>query len=295
MKKTIDPLIPEELRKKRQEQYAELGSGGADLIKLDVDLLKAAGHAFNSILMPNLPWNLDEHTQIEVTYPLFENKDAIIYCQDKKGNVNFYYTNRETKKIKELSVCANTEKDRQAFEEFKTSFEHMETYSSRRSSNTEHQLIERIFKYKLHRDGIEYEQDGIRYRDSRTSFRLINAYKTCIRLCQEAQNNVQWEKAKNYWCKGVGKTQGEEMWLLQRICEKDLRFHPLPTNFDNFKRGMKIYNLINPNNQDVFQDGKLVVDLGLNFALYKGRSDTAMGSFWPDSALRGYDCHLLSC
>ncbi len=50
MKKTIDPFIPEELREKRQEQYAELGSGGADLIKLDFDPLKAAEKDFNTIL-----------------------------------------------------------------------------------------------------------------------------------------------------------------------------------------------------------------------------------------------------
>ncbi len=128
----------------------------------------------------------------------------------------------------------------------------MENNSSRRSSNTEHQLIETMLQYKLHRDGIEYEQDGIRYRDSRTSFRLINAYRTCFRLCEEVEAEEESseeeemsdleKKAHNYWCKGVGKAQGEEMWLLQRICEEGRPFDPLPANFDNFKRGMKIFN-----------------------------------------------------
>ncbi len=230
MKKTIDPLIPEELRKKRQEQYAELGSGGADLIKLDVDPLGAAEKDFNAILTFKTTYTMDDDIQREVTFPLFENKDAIIYYQDKKDNVNFYYANRETKAIKKLSVCTNTEEDIQAFKAFTLSFAEMENNSSRRSSNTEQQLIEKIFKRKLHRDGIEYEQNGIRYRDSRTSFRLINAYRTYIRLYEESKKNGLGQKAYNYWCTGVGKAQGEEMWLLQRICEEGRPYstHCLP-------------------------------------------------------------------
>ncbi len=269
MKKTIDPFIPEELREKRQEQYAELGSGGADLIKLDFDPLKAAEKDFNSILTFKTTYNLFG-TQKEVTFPLFENKDAIIYYQDKKGKVNFYYANRETKAIKKLSVWTNTEEDTQAFKAFTLSFAEMENNSSRRSSNTEHQLLETMLQCKLHRDGIEYEQDGIHYRDSRTSFRLINAYRTCIRLYEEegadSDYDVQLEKTNDYWCKVVGKAQGEEMWLLQRICEK---FHPLSTNFFNFKRGVgvMIYNQTTRDYEDMLMDGKLVDEFGLNFAI----------------------------
>ncbi len=269
MKKTIDPLIPEELRKKRQEQYAELGSGGADLIKLSVDPLEAAKKDFNTILTFKTTYTLKDDRQKEVTFPLFENKDAIIYYQDKNGNVNFYYANRETKAIKKLSVCASTEDDTEVFETFKLSFADMENNSSRRSSNTEHQLIETMLQCKLHRDGIEYEQDGIRYRDSRTPFRLINAYRTYLRLHGEARVNGEWEKVCYYWCTGVGKAQGEEMWLLQRICEEGRPFDPLPANFDNFKRGVII------NNMNLLQDNRLVDDLGLDFALDKGGWDCA--------------------
>ncbi len=285
MKKTIDPLIPERLNEIRQKQYAELGSGGADLIKLDVDPLNAAEKDFNSILTFKTTYTLPDTTQKEVTFPLLENKDAIIYYQDKEGNVNFYYANRETKTIKKLSVCAYTEEDIQAFEAFTLSFADMENNSSRRSSNTEHQLIETMLQCKLHRDGIEYEQDGIRYRDSRTSFRLINAYRTCFRLYEEATVNGQWDKANNYWCTVVGEAQGEEVWLLQRLCEEGRPFLPLPANFDNFKRGVRIYNSATHSEEDLLLDGKLVVDFGLSFALYKGagrpsgRSGAGLGRF----------------
>ena len=212
----------------------------------------------------------DDDIQKEVIFPLFENKDAIIYYQDENSHVNFYYANRETKAIKKLSVCAYTEEDTQAFEAFKLSFAEMENNFSRRSSNTEHQLIETMLQCKLHRDGIEYEQDGIRYRDSRTSFRLINAYRTCIRLYKEADNKRQKKKADKYWCTVVGKAQGEEMWLLQRICEEGRSFLPLPANFDNFKRGVRIYNSAIESEEDLLQDGKLADELGLIFAIEKG-------------------------
>ncbi len=296
MKKTIDPLIPEELRKKRQEQYAELGSGGADLIKLDFDPLEAAEKDFNTILRFKTTYTLLGCKQKEVTFPLFENKDAIIYYQDENSNVNFYYANRETKAIKKLSVCANT-KDTQAFEVFKLSFTDMENNSSRRSSNTEHQLIETMLQCKLHREGIEYEQDGIRYRDSRTSFRLINAYRTCIRFYEESENNEQFRKANNYWCKNVGKAQGEEMWLLQRICVEYHPICPLPPNFDNFKRGVRIYNhtpYLHTTPNDVLLDGKLVIDLGLNFAIYKGRNGAGFHSDGGFAVMSAVDMDLIA-
>ena len=278
MKKTIDPFIPEGLRKTRQEQYAELGSGGADLIKLDFDPLEAAGKDFNSIITFKTTFTLYDGINAEVpfTFPLFENKDAIIYYKDKNSNVNFYYANRETKAVKKLSAYASTEEDSEAFEAFTLSFAEMENNSSRRSSNTEHLLIETMLQCKPHRDGIEYEQDDIRYRDSRTPFRLINAYRTCIRLYEEATVNDQWDKANKHWCEVVGKAQGEEMWLLQRICE-DQPFYPLPNNFDNFKRGVGIYADNDNHIEDLLLDGKLVVDLGLNFALYKGNFNYADG------------------
>ncbi len=292
MKKTIDPFIPKELRKKRQEQYAELGSGGADLIKLDFDPLDAAKKDFNTILTFKTILVLYDgvNDKLPVTFPLLENKDAIIYYQDKNGEVNFYYANRETKAVEKLSVCANTEADNKAFEAFILSFAEMENNSSRRSNNTEHQLIERVFKHKLHRDGIEYEQDGKVYRDSCTSFRLINACRTYIRLYNEAENNGQRGEARNYWCTVVGKAQGEEMWLLQRICEEDRLFYPLPANFDNFKRSVMIdidritsdslpadgqLNLLPDNQLNLLLDGKLFVYFGLNFALTKGSNPHA--------------------
>ena len=51
MKQKIDPFIPERLNKKRQAQYAELGVGGPDLIKLPFDPLEAAKKNFKTIIL----------------------------------------------------------------------------------------------------------------------------------------------------------------------------------------------------------------------------------------------------
>ncbi len=283
MKKKIDPYIPERLNKKRQEQYAELGVGGADLIKLSFDPLKAARENFKTIIEFKTIYTLSDRTQLNVTFPLFENKDAIIYYQDKKGQVNFYYANRETKAISELNKDAYSQDNKEEFDKFKDSFDDMEDNSSRRSSDKEHQLIESIFKHKLHRDGILYEQDGIRYRDSRTSFPVVNVYRKSLRLYQEAEINTdqgvehpkinaEMKKAHQYWCKDVGQAQGVVMWVLQRICEERREFYPLPANFDNFKRGAKVYHPDSMQDEDLCTAGKLVNTLGTTFALYKGPS-----------------------
>ena len=99
-------------------------------------------------------------------------------------------------------------------------------------------------------------------------------HRTCIRFYEEAGDNGQWEKVNDYYCEVVGETQGEEMWLLQRICEEGRPFLPLPANFDNFKRGVRYNSAIN-SQEDLLQDGKLADELGLSFAIEKGRGDFA--------------------
>ncbi len=104
MKKTIAPLIPERLNEIRQKQYAELGSGGADLIKLSFDQLEAAEDDFDSILTFKTIYNIDDDTQKEVTFPLFENMNAII-CVQFDSKFSLYYANRETEEIRQIGEC----------------------------------------------------------------------------------------------------------------------------------------------------------------------------------------------
>lgn len=273
MKNHIMPLIPGMFKEKSQAQIAELGQGGPDLIKLARDPQAVAFEDFKGLTQFKQTFTLFDGTQNEVNFPLLENVDGVVYYQDENKEVHFYYANRETKTIKPLIPDLKSEKEQQLFAQFKTSFEAMEMNSSRRSSDAEHQLIAKLFNAKLQRQGIQYEQHGIRYQDSRTSFNLINAYRKNIRLYVEAEQNNQWEKADKDWREGVGKTQGEEMWLLQRICEKNRPFYPLPDHFNGFVRALEFYNWSNPagRKESVFAGGKLVVGLSSDFALYKGR------------------------
>ena len=65
------------------------------------------------------------------------------------------------------------------------------------------------------------------------------------------------------------KPRAEEMWLLQRICEEGRPFYPpLPTNFNNCKRGVKIEDYT-AEVTDLFVDGKLVDALGTVYAIHK--------------------------
>ena len=270
MKHQIIKLIPDtkEMKAQCKAQEEELGKGGADLIKLNKNPL-SADFNFNEITEFKQTFTLYDNEQ-EITFPLLENQDGIIYFQDANKIVHFYYANLETKDIKLLNPSFTSEEDKQDFEAFKISFESMENNSGRRSSNNEHQLIAKTMQCTLIRQGIEYEQNGIVYRDSQSGFQLINAYRTCIRLYEEAELNGQWDKAHDYWRKGVGARQGEEMWLLERICEKDRTFYPLPKHFNNFNRdGFAFYYWAKAVDCAAFSDGELHSGLSSDFALYK--------------------------
>lgn len=271
MKNKIVSLIPKKMEFKREQQYKELGSGGADLIKLDKnpELIK------DIQTVRELKTTFDSNgEQKPVTFSLLENPDGIIFYQDEQDKVHFYYVNQNTKELKCLKPEALTGAAQLALDTFIASFTTMEPNSGRRSSDAEHQLIQHTMNLKLYREGIRYQQDGVWFQDSRTEFRLINKYRTCVRLYDEAKNRGgDWNKAHQFCREEVGKAQGEVMWVLQRICEKDRPFYPLPLNFNGFKRGFAFDNWItNKDDVLVFSNGKLDDGLGKDFCLYKGPS-----------------------
>ncbi len=275
MKDKIKQFIPRHLDEQRKAQEKEMGKGGNDLIKLDRDPLLLAEKDFKGITAFETTYTLSNGTQQAVTFPLMENEDGMICYQDTKNVIHFYYANQKTKELKALNESITSEDDKADFDKFKTSFNDMENNSGRRSSHEEHQLIAKILGCTLQRQGIEYEHHGKRHLDSVSPFNLINAYRTCIRLYDEAlRNNLRndlWDKLYASWCT-VGKCQGEEMWILQRICEEK-PFYPLPTNFNDFKRGVAFYNFLSSKDEFAVADcGKLVSGLGLDFGLYKGEA-----------------------
>ncbi len=278
MKDKIKPFIPKHLDERRKAQEKEMGKGGNDLIKLDRDPLLLAEKDFKGITEFETTYTLVDEIQETVTFPLMENEDAVICYQDTQNVIHFYYANQTTKELKKLNASITSEDDKAAFDYLKASFNDMENNSGRRSSHEEHQLIEKILGCTLQRQGIEYEHHGKRYRDSVSPFNLINAYRTCIRLYEEAERNNGWEKGHASWCTGVGKAQGEEMWVLQRICE-DKPFYPFHTNFNDFKRGVAFHNFLYVKDEFVVADcGKLVIGLGSDFALYKA---DGVSRAWP--------------
>lgn len=267
MKNAICPLIPIEMGGKRQLQYKELGCGGADLIRInkkpelkDIQEIRTFKTAFTINAVQN-----------PVTFSLLENPDGIIFYQDEQDNPYFYYVNPRKQELKCLTPEAKTEEAQLALDALIASFMAMEMNSGRRSNDAEHQLIQQIMSINLHREGIRYKQDGLWFQDSRTEFKLINKYRTCIRLYYEAVNHGGRAKADNFGCEEVGKAQGEVMWLLQRICEKDRPFYPLPKNFSGFKRGFAFDNSItNKNDVLIFSEGKFDDGFGKDFYLNKG-------------------------
>lgn len=150
----------------------------------------------------------------------------------------------------------------------------METNSGRRSSLKEHQFIEKVFKQTLVQKGILYEDKGILYRDYCSPFNLVNTLRKCIRLYQEGQY-TQGEKC---WREEVGAAQGEEVWLLQKLCEKNRPF--LDKNHKSPNRDFMIakFNANKDETVSVFEKGVIKIS---GFAIDNGRGFASWGFLGP--------------
>lgn len=262
MKSAIMPLIPPTMELRRKHQYEELGRGGADLIKMDKapELIKDF-QVFREVRTTITIFEKQE----PVTFSLLENPDGIIFYQDEHNKVHLYYVNQDTEALQRLEPKAFTVDAQRALDTLIASFMAMEPNSGRRSSDAEHSLIQQTMKITLHRESIRYERDGVCFQDSRTEFRQINKYRTCMRLYGGPHGD--WGKADKFWREEVGNAQGEVMWVLQRICEKGRIFNKVPNNFNGFKREFNYENGITGETESVFSNGKLAPGLGKDFCL----------------------------
>ncbi|MDR3443427.1 MAG: hypothetical protein P4L65_10495 [Legionella sp.] len=230
---------------KRRGIHYERNAHGADLVKMDTD-----------------PKSISFS---EVTRSL-ENPDGILFY-----NNQFYYANKETETVELIKPKLGSEPkqaalDRAALEAFKASLASMEQ-NTRRSNNAEHKLIARTMNHELIRP-------TIRYCDSHVDFnRLLNAYRKCIRLYQEQK----WAEGDNTWRREVGGAQRNVIWLLQRYCEENRPFYPLPDfKASPFQRGFNVYNFVSGRNETVLGDG-LLAGFGSDFGIYKGGRGGAAG------------------
>jgi hypothetical protein len=288
MKRQIMPLIPRTFRVKRgaldveiptaplrKQQYAEIDSGGADLVKMDRDPTTLQFEEVTRFITRYRMYG----RPTAVTFPLLENPDGIIYYREPQLKlVHLYYVNQKTQTIKLLRPKTNSIEEQRALIKFYASFVAMENNSSRRSSNAEHELIAHTMQHQLSRKGIQYVHKGIHYCDSRMEFRLINAYRKNIRLYQKRDVG----DGDDMWCRGVGEAQRQVLWVLQRLCESGRPFYPIPDfNEPPFRRGFTICNYHTGAHESVCSAGGLVRGLGSDFAIYKrGGSPRAGLSWW---------------
>ena len=279
MKESIMQLVmpmTQEMQGIRQAQYAEIDTGGADLVKMDQDpkgiQFKEVTRFITSYTFNNQP--------TEITFPLLENPDGVIYYKDAStGLEHLFYANQETKTVELIEPITA---EHQALDRLYASFREMEPNSARRSSNDERELIANTMHHRLQRKGIQYDQGGTRYCDNRADFNQhFNARRKCIRLYQESKD----DEGDNAWCELVGQAERKVMWLLQRICEENRPFFPLLTNFKTspFLREFNIFNYLTGGLEPVFSGGHLVVDFGSSFGIYKGRSPCGapLRGCWP--------------
>ena len=298
MRKQVIPLLPKTFQEKtaqgavtietearRKRQYAEIASGGADLVKMNRDPSQLE---FVDVTRFKTSYTIDNQ-QHEVVFPLLENRDGIIFYQDATTHLmHLFYANKKTKTVTLIEL---TKEQRQALDGLFASFATMEPNSSRRSSNEEHTLIARTTQHTLSRTGILYEQGGVLYRDNRMQFNYINKARACIRLDAAGED----DEADAVWLSGVGGAQRQVLWLLARICERNRPFYPLPDfSASPFQRGFVIYNWRTRQNETVFVSGRLVDDLGRGFTIYKAHPRWR-AALVPSGTLDGPVADRFSC
>ena len=188
MKSRIMPFtrLSEQMARKRQVQYAEINIGGADLVKMDRDPMLLP---FEDITRFTTSYVFMGQRK-EVTYPLLENPDGILYYKNPTSNqAQFYYANQDTRTVACIEPRIHSQQEQAALDRLEDSLADMEDLSSRRLSNDEHKFIESIMQHTLVRKGLQYERDGVRYCDHRIEFRIVHAYRQCLRLYR----NNQWD------------------------------------------------------------------------------------------------------
>lgn len=232
---TVISALKKDLKLQRlhQDQTAEMGCGGSDIIKLNQNpetLINEQG--FAALTKYTTVYTRPDGTQSEVTFPLLENPDGIICYQDADEKMHFYYANKETEKLQLLDVCIKSDEDEQAFAQFTTSFNDMEDNSARRLNEKEYQLIANVFYLSKHvkcflvHKGLWYEQHDMLYRDTCTSFDLVKNYRQSIRLFGAAIDEETLNKADEFWCNKVKNAQNEVTWLSRRLGCETRKYEP---------------------------------------------------------------------
>ncbi|MCX7116048.1 MAG: hypothetical protein NTW08_09105 [Gammaproteobacteria bacterium] len=273
----VMPYMTEEMGRIRQIQYAEIDSGGADLVKLDRDPTTLPFSEIKS-------W-IDRTTLPEtpLSIPLLENKDGLIFYDD-----GLYYANQALLQVTQLNV------DEEALAQLKPLFTHMIDNSARRSSDKDHQLIEKLLKHPetnkpltLSRKGIRYVHEDVSYHDHRIEFRLPTVYRRYFPLITQGSADHNWDPVEQFWLNEINGAQKEVLWLLQRFCEPNRPFYPPPDfNASPFVRGFEIHNWSSWQFELVFSGGRFSGDFESSLvSIYKAtgaRRAGARGAAGPE-------------
>ena len=263
----IKPWIyaSKESLREAHKQCLVMQGGGADLVKTTKD-----PHTIDSFI------ELKQIIEGDATYPLLENGNGLVFCTTTR---QFSYVDLEAKTVALITPKVSNA-DQDLFTKFKSSLNAMDDNSSRRSSNDEHDLITRTMGCVLKRQGIKYIQEGIVYKDTKfAAISIINAYRTYTRLYNADPVATPWPEVQVAWLT-IGKTLRGNTHILQRMCELNKPFFPLPSTAslinEPFNRSLSFHGF--PTDFPSLQTHLPGVGLGFDFSLCKGGSPIAIGS-----------------
>lgn len=294
----IFPFVPQELLPEVLSDVRLLQRGGPDLVKISVDPRTVP---FKRIEQFNYGLSVySKQGGPRITLDLLYNPDGIIYFQDQ-----FFYANKDTQEVRLLNPEV-TQKDEVDFASLQLVLNQMVPDTSRRTANTEHSLIKRVFGITLERNGIDYELCDGKYKDTYDGcIRLMYEYRLYfeyIRYCHYYQYNrpddrpfiQKWEDVKRTWKKSDelavrilgGAQRIASPMIMHFYLDPNFSFFPTPSTDELLSTRLTRLNTFIGNNYtdpiqiqlypQVIQKG-----LGVEYMIAKPKPDSFMGPHLP--------------
>lgn len=307
--------LPEEKRtpflEKWQQQQTAIGKGGADLLYVTSNTPPQYASCF--AIQENFDvWG--GNTSIIIG---LKNPDGVVCWKSLDNQVHLYYANPKTKTLEPIKRRDLSNTQQATYDAFNRRILDTMIYMrpegsarAERSSDEVHRLFQDIFlnsttnePIKLTREGIHYKEDGVDYIDTHyDANRVDNAYLKGIHLylTADAEQNLErrralYDEVHRVWRTECANALKKRIWVVQRYCEENRPFYPLP-NFNEppFRRSLMIYNRKTDQNEllfdtktEQFLSGFGQDDVRVGFSIYKGAEAGATGACGREVAQRG--------
>ncbi len=298
----IKPFITEENREKAKAQRDELHGGGSDLVKLAhikegahvKDISELSYHELTRFVEKDenghVKTEADEHGVLrEITYPLLQNKNGVVAYNDHHYYISLNHKTKTVEEIKPIYFETTCPQKQEQINQLIADFSRIEINSGQRSTNQQHDLIQKMTGIALERKGLRYKRGDHAYQNTQSESLIVVALRQYIRLWNAAREMDQnengehdawlaaWRKADEAWL-DVGKAQATDTADKLLLYCLSIPFSQMPDfkvilhpSTENQNRALTYDDMIGHHTLKTSIYGKAPRLLGGSFSLVKAR------------------------